>query len=81
MRSPAAALLALLALLPRFLWQSLVAGVDVVLVYDQEADRARAFAGTAKGSREGSARLESIPAVRQWWLAWSEYHPGSDLFE
>jgi hypothetical protein len=57
-----------------------VAGVPVTLVYDKKADRVRAFAGKSQASTEEDARLEPIPIVRQWWLAWSEYHPESDLY-
>ena len=58
-----------------------VAGVSVILLYDKKADRVKAFAGKGQGSNEDVTQLEPIPVVRQWWLAWSEYHPGSDIFE
>jgi len=57
-----------------------VAGIPVTLVYDEKANRVKAFAEGEKGAKEDHARLEAIPVVRQWWLAWSEYHPGSDLY-
>lgn len=58
-----------------------VAGIAVTLVYDQKADRAKAFAEMGEGPKEDLASRKAIPIVRQWWLAWSEYHPESDLFE
>jgi hypothetical protein len=47
--------------------------MQVILVYEAEADRVRAYKGKVGG--------EEIPVVRQWWLAWSEYHPGSEVYE
>jgi hypothetical protein len=58
-----------------------VAGIAVTLVYDKKANRVKAFTEIEKRSIEDHAQLEAIPVVRQWWLAWSEYHPESDLFE
>jgi hypothetical protein len=42
----------------------------VRLSYDARADRVRATAGQA-----------ALLVSREWWLAWSEYHPGSLLYE
>jgi hypothetical protein len=61
--------------------KDMVAGIPVTLVYDKKANRVKAFAEKEKRSKEDHAQLEPIPVVRQWWLAWSEYHPESDLFE
>jgi hypothetical protein len=47
-----------------------VGSAPVDVRYEATADRVRAF-------RDG----EPIPVVRQWWLAWSEYHPRSELYE
>jgi len=47
--------------------------IMVILVYEAEADRVRAYKQKIGG--------EEIPVVRQWWLAWSEYHPGSALYD
>ena len=72
-----------------------IGGVPVALVYEEKADRVRAFKKPGKGRQalqepgNGSENWfagkpeqgESIPVVRQWWLAWSEYHPGSELFD
>jgi hypothetical protein len=58
-----------------------VAGISVTLVYDKKANRVKAFTEIEKRSKEDHTQLEPIPIVRQWWLAWSEYHPESDLFD
>jgi hypothetical protein len=58
-----------------------VASIPVTLVHDKKANRVRAFAEKEKRSKEEHDQLEAIPVVRQWWLAWSEYHPESDLFD
>jgi hypothetical protein len=50
-----------------------IGDIPIRLTYEQKADRVRAF--------QGEAGEEAIPVVRQWWLAWSEYHPESELFE
>jgi hypothetical protein len=60
--------------------KDMVAGVPVTLVYDENANRVKAFTEIGKRSKEGHAQLKPIPIERQWWLAWSEYHPGSDLY-
>jgi Protein of unknown function (DUF3179) len=57
-----------------------VAGTAVTLVYEKPADRVKAFIEIMNGKEGDTARLEAIPLVRQWWLAWSEYHPASDLY-
>jgi len=61
--------------------KDIVAGIPVTLIYDKKADRVKAFIEKEKRSKADHAQREAIPVVRQWWLAWSEYHPESDLFD
>jgi len=58
-----------------------VADIPVTLIYDKKANRVKAFTEIEKRSIEDPAQFEAIPVVRQWWLAWSEYHPESGLFD
>ena len=41
------------------------------------ADRVRAFARLP----DGSSDWEPLRADRQWWLAWSEFHPGTSIYQ
>jgi hypothetical protein len=69
-------------------------GVPLVLVYEPDADRVRAFRRSdidnvapqcpleelARLIADNKDKFEPIPVARQWWLAWSEYHPGTGLY-
>jgi len=71
-----------------------IGGVPIMLIYEEGANRVKAFrlpkgqesqtaleGGRVRITEEVIMRSEKIPFVRQWWLAWSEYHPNSELFE
>lgn len=47
----------------------LVGTVQVRLTFDTRADRVRAALGSTP-----------VRVSREWWLAWSEYHPGTGLY-
>lgn len=49
-------------------------GVAVRIVYEPQADRVRAYRANGGG-------WESLQVERQWWLAWSEFHPGTSVYE
>ena len=55
-----------------------IAGIPVRLIFEEKEDRVKAFKLSGEGSESG---MEVLPVVRQWWLAWSEYHPHSELYE
>jgi hypothetical protein len=49
-----------------------VAGVAVTLVYEADKDRVRAVGGPLG--------QDPLLIERQWWLGWSEFHPGSAIW-
>lgn len=50
-------------------------GVPIAIVYEPGGDRVRAF------QRVGDGGLPQPLAVsRVWWLAWSEFHPGTSIY-
>jgi hypothetical protein len=49
-----------------------VGGVAVTLIYEADKDLVRAVGGP---SGQDPLRVE-----RQWWLGWSEFHPGSAIW-
>ena len=44
------------------------------------ADETEAWDQFGRPARGTSVRLQSVLADRQWWLGWSEFHPGTDVF-
>jgi hypothetical protein len=52
-------------------------GTPIRLEYDPAADRVRAFTRPP----DGSSDWEPLRADRQWWLAWSEFHPGTSIYQ
>jgi hypothetical protein len=48
------------------------------LLHDPIAHRSWDFSGKAIDS--GKDALTPVRVQRQWWLAWSEYHPGSPIY-
>lgn len=46
-----------------------IQGREVVLVYDPAEDWVKAFSGE-----------QALEVARQWWLGWSEFHPGTGLY-
>lgn len=48
-------------------------GAPVRLAYDPHADRVQ--------GRRDNGHAEAIPVSRQWWLGWSEFHPGTDIYQ
>ena len=51
-------------------------GLPITVVYDHSGDRVRAFRRSA-GDGEVT---EPIAVMREWWLAWSEFHPGTSIY-
>lgn len=52
--------------------QDQLGGVSLTLLYEADQDRVRALADP---SASDPLRVE-----RQWWLGWSEFHPGSQIW-
>lgn len=50
-----------------------LSGIPIALTYESESDRVRVV---TPPSVQGSVRLE-----RQWWLGWSEFHPGGSVWK
>lgn len=61
-------------------------GTAVTLVAEGEVltDRERTRRWSPHGERLGGApgeRLQPLRVQRQWWLAWSEFHPGTTVYQ
>lgn len=50
-----------------------LAGIPITLTYESDKDRVFAFTSPD--------RQAALPFERQWWLGWSEFHPGSSIWD
>ena len=57
------------------------AGARTILVDEETGSRWRAFTGSAVSGELEGVRLERLPSHLSFWFAWSDWNPGTEVWE